>query len=62
MGSPKKVLDKEKIKNYLSVGYSLKSIFNNLCLQFDDMESLQIFKEFESGSTENQIIKKFFDI
>lgn len=62
MGSPKKVLDKEKIKNYLSAGHSLKSIFNNLCLQFDDMESLQIFKEFESGSTENQIIEKFFDI
>jgi len=62
MGSPKKVLDKEKIKNYLLAGYSLKSIFNNLCLQFDDIESLQIFKEFESGSTENQIIKKFFDI
>lgn len=62
MGSPKKVLDKEKIKNYLSAGHSLKSIFNNLCLQFDDMESLQIFKEFESGSTENQIMKKFFDI
>jgi len=62
MNSPKKVLDKEKIKNYLSAGYSLKSIFNNLCLQFDDIESLQIFKEFKSGSTENQIIKKFFDI
>jgi hypothetical protein len=62
MSSPKKILDKEKIKNYLSAGYPLKSIFNNLCLQFDDMESFQIFKDFESGATENQIIKKFFDI
>ena len=28
----------------------------------DTTDSLQIFKEFESGSTENQIMKKFFDI
>ena len=33
-----------------------------IVLQFDDMESFQIFKDFESGATENQIIKKFFDI
>jgi len=61
MGDSKKILNKNKIKNYLSAGYSLKSIFNSLCFQFDDIESLEILRDFESGYTEKQIIKKFFD-
>ena len=61
MANPKKILNKEKIKNYISAGYSLDNIFNNLCLQFDDMESYQLFQDFQKGCSDFEISKKYFD-
>ena len=61
MANPKKILNKEKIKNYISAGYSLDNIFNNLCLQFDDMESYQLFQDFQKGCSDLEISKKYFD-